>query len=64
MAPEETESLLAASHVGPFEMRGKGDGRLGSGVEAEGVTTKRELERWVQRGVALCPRWSLPPKKK
>ena len=44
--PEETESLLAKPHAGPFEMRGKTmDGWLR--VEAEGVKTKRQLERWV-----------------
>jgi hypothetical protein len=61
VAPEETESLLAKPHAGPFEMRGKTmDGWLR--VEAEGVTTKRQLERWVQRGVAYAR--SLPPKGK
>jgi hypothetical protein len=59
--PEETESLLAKPHAGPFEMRGKPmDGWLR--VEAEGVKTKRQLERWVQRGVAFAR--SLPPKEK
>ena len=59
--PEETESLLAKPHASPFEMRGKTmDGWLR--VEAEGVTTKRQLERWVQRGVAYAR--SLPPKEK
>ena len=59
--PEETEELLAKPHAGPFEMRGKTmDGWLR--VEAEGVTTKRQLERWVARGVTYAR--SLPPKKK
>lgn len=59
--PEETESLLAKPHASRFEMRGKTmDGWLR--VEAEGVTTKRQLERWVQRGVAYAR--SLPPKEK
>jgi hypothetical protein len=59
VAPEETESLLAKPHASPFEMRGKTmDGWVR--VEAEGVTTKRQLERWVQRGVAFAR--SLPPK--
>jgi hypothetical protein len=30
-------------------------------VEGEGVKTKRQLERWVQRGVAHAR--SLPPKR-
>lgn len=59
--PEETEALLAKPHAEPFEMRGKVmDGWLR--VEAEGVTTKRQLERWVSRGVAHAR--SLPPKEK
>jgi TfoX/Sxy family transcriptional regulator of competence genes len=57
--PDETEALLAKPHAGPFEMRGKTmDGWLR--VESEGVKTKRQLERWVQRGVAYAR--SLPPK--
>ena len=43
----------------PFEMRG----RVMEGwvrVEAEGLKTKRQLERWVARGVAHAR--SLPPK--
>jgi hypothetical protein len=61
VAPEETEALLAKPHAGPFEMRGKGmDGWLR--VEPEGVATKRQLERWVQRGVGYAR--SLPPKQK
>jgi hypothetical protein len=59
VAPEETESLLTKPHAGPFEMRGKTmDGWLR--VEAEGVKTKRQLERWVTRGVDHAR--SLPPK--
>ncbi|HTU98183.1 MAG TPA: TfoX/Sxy family protein [Solirubrobacteraceae bacterium] len=61
VAPEETEALLAKPHAGPFEMRGKTmDGWLR--VEAEGVRTKRQLERWVRRGVDYAR--SLPPKEK
>jgi hypothetical protein len=61
VAPEETEALLAKPHTGPFEMRGRTmDGWLR--VEPEGVKTKRQLERWVQRGVSHAR--SLPPKEK
>jgi hypothetical protein len=61
VSPEETESLLGKPHAGPFEMRGKAmDGWVR--VEAEGVKTKRQLERWVARGVAYAR--SLPPKEK
>ena len=57
--PEETEALLAKPHAGPFEMRGRMmDGWLR--VDAEGVRTKRQLERWVTRGVSYAR--SLPPK--
>jgi TfoX/Sxy family transcriptional regulator of competence genes len=58
--PEETESLLSKPHADPFEMRGKTmDGWLR--VESEGVKTKRQLERWVKRGVDYAR--SLPPKE-
>jgi len=57
--PEETDALLSKPHAQPFQMRG----RTMSGwlrVEAEGVQTKRQLERWVSRGVAYAR--SLPAK--
>lgn len=57
--PEETEALLKRPHARAFEMRG----RTMSGwlrVESEGVRTKRQLERWVARGVAYAR--SLPRK--
>ena len=61
VAPEETEALLAKPHAEPFEMRGKTmEGWLR--VDAEGVKTKRQLERWVRRGVSYAR--SLPPKEK
>ncbi len=57
--PAETESLRAKPHAGRFEMRGKEmDGWLR--VEPEGVASKRQLERWVARGVDYAR--SLPPK--
>ena len=57
--PDDTESLLAEQHALPFEMRGRPlDGWLR--VDAEGIGTKRELEPWVERGVAYAR--SLPPK--
>jgi hypothetical protein len=60
VSPEETESLRAKPHAGPFEMRGRTmDGWLR--VEAEGVKTKRQLQRWVTRGVEYAR--SLPPKQ-
>jgi TfoX/Sxy family transcriptional regulator of competence genes len=57
---EETDSLLAKPHAHPFERRGR-EMQGWVRVEAEGVKTKRQLERWVERGVT-CTR-SLPPKR-
>jgi TfoX/Sxy family transcriptional regulator of competence genes len=57
--PAETEELRSKPHAGPFEMRGRAmDGWLR--IDPEGLRTKRQLERWVTRGVT-CAR-SLPPK--
>jgi TfoX/Sxy family transcriptional regulator of competence genes len=57
--PAETSTLLGKPYAGPFEMRGREmDGWLR--VDPEGVRTKRQLERWVARGVAYAR--SLPPK--
>jgi hypothetical protein len=57
--PDETEALTAEQHAQRFEMRGRAmDGWLR--VEAEGVRTQPELERWVSRGVSYAR--SLPPK--
>jgi TfoX/Sxy family transcriptional regulator of competence genes len=57
--PAETEELLGKPHARPFEMRGRVmDGWLR--VEPEGLRTKRQLERWVSRGVGYAR--SLPPK--
>ena len=58
--PAETNRLLASKHVEPFEMRG----RVMQGwlrVDPEGLRTKRQLERWVARGVAYAR--SLPSKQ-
>jgi TfoX N-terminal domain len=58
--PDETEALLGKPHTASFEMRGQAmDGWLR--VDAEGVRTKRQLERWVARGVSHAR--SLPPKR-
>jgi TfoX/Sxy family transcriptional regulator of competence genes len=57
--PEETDALLGKPHAQPFEMRG----RVMHGwmrVEPEGLGTKRQLERWVARGVGYAR--SLPSK--
>lgn len=57
--PEETGSLLGKPHAAAFEMRGRAmDGWLR--VDPEGLHTKRQLQRWVERGVSYAR--SLPPK--
>jgi hypothetical protein len=58
--PPETDALLQRPHARPFQMRG----RVMQGwllVDPEGVRTKRQLERWVARGVAYAR--SLPGKR-
>jgi TfoX/Sxy family transcriptional regulator of competence genes len=58
--PAQTDALVARPHAGPFEMRGRAmQGWLR--VDAEGVRTTRELEPWVERGVAYAR--SLAPKR-
>ena len=55
----ETDAMLSKPHAHPFEMRG----RVMQGwlwVDAEGLRTKRQLERWVARGIAYAR--SLPSK--
>jgi hypothetical protein len=59
--PAETEALLSKPNAEPFVTRGRAmDGWLR--VSPEGVKTKRQLERWVARGVAYAR--TLPPKTK
>jgi hypothetical protein len=58
--PAEGDSLLRKPHARAVEMRG----RLMHGwlrVEPEGLKTRRQLERWVARGVAFAR--SLPSKR-
>jgi TfoX/Sxy family transcriptional regulator of competence genes len=58
--PNETDALLSQPHAQPFQMRGREmQGWLR--VDAEGLRTKRQLERWVARGVAYAR--TLPPKR-
>jgi len=58
--PEDTDQFLAKPHAQPFVMRGRPmEGRVR--VDAEGVRTKRQLERWVNRSVAYAR--SLPSKQ-
>jgi TfoX/Sxy family transcriptional regulator of competence genes len=57
--PDKSDALLKKPHTRPMEMRG----RTMQGwmrVDDEGVRTKRQLEPWVNRGVAYAR--SLPAK--
>ena len=59
--PSETEGLLAKPFCRPFEMRGKPiDGWLR--VDADGVRTRRQLERWVMRGIGYAQ--AQPPRRR
>jgi TfoX/Sxy family transcriptional regulator of competence genes len=58
--PADTDALLRKPHARPFEMRG----RVMQGwlrVDAKGLRTKRQLERWVARGISHAR--SLPSKR-
>jgi TfoX/Sxy family transcriptional regulator of competence genes len=58
--PAEADALLGKPYAKPFEMRGRAmQGWLR--VEAEGVASKRQLERWVARGMRYAQ--SLPSKR-
>jgi TfoX/Sxy family transcriptional regulator of competence genes len=58
--PRETPALLGKPHASPFEMRGRVmDGWLV--VNADGLRSNRQLERWVARGVTFAR--SLAPKR-
>jgi TfoX/Sxy family transcriptional regulator of competence genes len=60
VAPAETDALLAKPFCRPFQMRGKPiDGWVR--VDADGGATKRQLERWVMRGVTYAR--SQPPRR-
>jgi TfoX/Sxy family transcriptional regulator of competence genes len=57
--PEQADKFRDEKHAEPFVMRGRAmQGWLR--VAPEGVRTKRELERWVKRGVSYAR--SLPGK--
>lgn len=58
--PTSTEGLLRRTKAQPMEMRGREmDGWLR--VDSADVRTKRQLVRWVERGVGYAR--SLPPKR-
>jgi TfoX/Sxy family transcriptional regulator of competence genes len=57
--PEETEALVAKPYASRMVMRGREmDGWMR--IDVEGVKSKRQLERWVARGVGYAR--SLPAK--
>jgi TfoX/Sxy family transcriptional regulator of competence genes len=57
--PAKADAFLDEPHAHQMIMRGRSmDGWLR--VEAEGVRTKRELSKWVSRGVGFAR--TLPPK--
>ena len=57
--PEDAGKLLAKAHTEPFVMRDREmTGWLR--VDAGGIRTKRDLQRWAQIGIAYAS--SLPPK--
>jgi TfoX/Sxy family transcriptional regulator of competence genes len=58
---EDAEALLARPAARPFEMRGR-EMKGWLRVDAESVSTKRELEPWVMESLAFAR--GLPPKKK
>jgi hypothetical protein len=58
--PDDTEALVRDPHAHRFAMRGREmDGWLR--IDASGVTTKRQLSRWVALGLTYAR--SLPPKR-
>jgi TfoX/Sxy family transcriptional regulator of competence genes len=58
--PAETDALLAKPFCRPFQMRGKPiDGWVR--VDDEGLATKRQLQRWVARGVTYAR--AQPPRR-
>jgi hypothetical protein len=59
--PAQTDRLVARDHVDHFVMRGRElDGWLH--VTGPALRTKRQLARWVDRGVSYAR--SLPPKRR
>jgi TfoX/Sxy family transcriptional regulator of competence genes len=57
--PDATDEALARPHAHVFEMRGRAV-RGWIRVDAEGLSTKRQLAAWVRRGVEFAR--TLPPK--
>jgi hypothetical protein len=58
--PDESDALVANTNARPMEMRGR-EMRGWLRVDAEDVAGKRELSRWIERGVGYAR--SLPAKR-
>jgi TfoX/Sxy family transcriptional regulator of competence genes len=58
--PAESDTLVASTNARPMEMRGRAMAAW-LRVESDDVRTKRELARWVERGVKYAR--SLPAKR-
>jgi TfoX N-terminal domain len=58
--PADADALLGRPHAHPIEMRGR-EMRGWLRVDSGGLRTRRQLERWVTRGVAYAR--SLPSKR-
>jgi TfoX/Sxy family transcriptional regulator of competence genes len=59
VSPDRADKLLEHDHVEPMEMRGR-PARGWLRVDDDGLTTKRQLQAWVSRGVEYAK--TLPPK--
>jgi TfoX/Sxy family transcriptional regulator of competence genes len=57
--PQETDKLLDRAHVSPMVMAGR-EARGWLRIDPDGLKTKRQLARWVDRGVKHVH--SLPPR--
>jgi TfoX/Sxy family transcriptional regulator of competence genes len=57
--PEDTDRLIDGQHVSPMVMAGR-EARGWLQVAADGVKTKRQLQRWVSRGAGYAK--TLKPK--
>jgi hypothetical protein len=57
--PDDTAKLLERAHVAPMVMAGR-QTRGWLRVADEGIATRRQLQTWVDRGVAYAK--GLPPK--
>jgi TfoX/Sxy family transcriptional regulator of competence genes len=59
VSADDLDSLLDRDHVEPMVMGGRAS-KTWLRVSTEGVRTKRQLQPWVDRGVAVAK--ALPPK--